>query len=471
MEVRPNFLIWLRDFSTKNMREFFGVIGLIWFKLCGKIPIFLSLFLSLIFLLPIATKFRLSIGQTFLLYFSITLSLSSILLIHVSAYEKILLIFMHYDIANCMFFRSPYAILLFFAEIWYIFTNSWTKNELLMLAFSFISACTTRLSFDAHTEKPFTLKFSFFIGCISAFFVDSIDPVLFMFSFVASLPRRGLPCPPQKLTISNWKTLIYLFLSVGSNGYILYYSTKHGALTLASDAMTSICSNVAIIGAVMTDVASRMLGTSKFSYGFSSSLLICDLAAAILQIIAATQVIFEAIENLIQGIEDDEEGDKMLVILAIGSLAVNIFGALFLDNFETSETKESCSFDGGALTIICELISSSTVVFSSFLMSVFNMKFIDPYMSLLIGILIYIVSFPAMIKSLRILNLRAPFIADYEDLGEKTNSQITGNCFSVSEGRNAMYVKVEGSHIRLNRIIRRFARRHSVSFIAIENVN
>ena len=456
-----------------HMREIFAVVALIWFNFEGKIPIYISLLISIFFILPIYFTLKLSLGQIFLAYFSIALSLSSVLLIQNSTYEKILLIFLHYDIANSMFSHSTFSILLFFSEIWYIFSVNWTKFDFLMLAFNFLSACTMRLALDKDTEKPFTFKIAFLIAFISVLFKSTVNPFYFFFSLFASIPRRGFPCPPQKLTLSNWKSLFYVLLSLSSNGYILYYSTMNNALTLASDALTSMSNIIAILGAITTDVASRMLGTRTFTYGFSSSMVICDLSSAILQILAATQVIFEAIEALLTSdVVEEEEGDSNLIILAVVSLSVNIFGALFMDNFESNgeEEKPSCSLDGGALTIVCELISSAAVVFSAFLMSVFNMKFIDPYMSLLIGVLIYLVSFPSILKAIRILALKSPFTPDYSQLEDQTHSKITGRAFSVSDSMNAMYVKIQGSHIKLNRIIRKFARKHSVYFIAIENV-
>ena len=472
MKERPkSFFFQSLNFGFRYLRELFIIISLIWFRFTGKNPIYISLLISLIFIGPLAFSLKLSIGQIFLAYFSIALSLSSVLLINISSYEQILLIFLHYDIANSMFSHSTFSILLFFSEIWYIFSVNWTKFEFLMLAFNFLSACTMRLSLDRDTQKPFTFENSFLIAFISVLLKSTVNPKFFFFSLAASIPRRGFPCPPQKLTFSNWKSLFYVFLSVSTNGYILYYSTMNGALTLASDALTSMSSNIAILGAITTDVASRMLGTRTFTYGFSSSMVICDFASAILQIIAATKVIFESIENLIIGISDDgEEGDSNLIILAVVSLAVNIFGALFMDNFESNDAEPSCSLDGGALTIVCELISSAAVVFSSFLMSVFNMKFIDPYMSLLIGFLIYIVSMPSIMKTISILGLKSPFTPDYSQLEEATNAKITGNAFSVSDSYNAMYVKVVGSRVKLNRVIRKFARKHSVHFLAIENV-
>ena len=473
MEESQHFSTRCKDFLFKNLREIFGVVGFFWFKYSGEVPIFISLLISIIITIPIAINEKAKIGQVFLMYFSISLTLACTVFIEISVYEKLFQIFIIYDIINSMFKKSVYSVMLFFVEIWFLFSKEWSKFSLLMFSFLFISTCTFRVAIERDTENPITASYAFFISFVTSYFGEKVSIPIFIVSLIASLPRHGLPCPPQKLTVENWKSLFYIVLSVSSNGYILLYSTSHGALTLASDALTSICSNISIIGAVVTDVASRMLGTKHYTYGFSASLAICDLGSALLEVIAATQVIEESIEKFIDKGDKDVEGDKNLIILSIVSLGVNIFGAFFLESCDLNnnqDEKVDCSLDGGALTIICELISSSAVVFSSFLISVFNMTFIDPYVSTMIGVLIWIVTIPSIKNSLKILSLKSEFQPDYDKLAAQTNSEITGCAFSLGNGKSSMTVRVKGSRIRLYKIIRKYAKKHNVGFLTVENV-
>ena len=474
MNENKHFLAKCNDFVLENIRAIFGVTCFVWFKYSGEVPIFISLFISILFTIPIAINEKAKIGQVFLMYFSISLTLSCTVFMDFSVYERLFQIFLLYDIVNSMFRKSVYSVILFFIEIWFLFSKEWTKFSLLMFSFLFVSTCTFRVAIERDTENPITASYVFFISFFTSYFGEKLSIPVFVVSLIASLPRRGLPCPPQKLTVQNWKSLFYIVLSVSSNGYILLYSTSHGALTLASDAMTSICSNISIIGAVVTDVASRMLGTKHYTYGFSASLAICDLGSALLQLVAATQVIEESIDKFIYKGDKEVDGDKNLIILSIVSLGVNIFGAFFLESCDLNNNEEGekadCSLDGGALTIICELISSSAVVFSSFLISVFNMTFIDPYVSTLIGVLIWIVTIPSIKNSVKTLSLKSEFQPDYDKLADQTNSEITGCTFPLGNGRSSMTVRVKGSRIRLYKIIRKYAKKHKVGFLTVENV-
>ncbi|EAY09660.1 cation efflux family protein [Trichomonas vaginalis G3] len=411
------------------------------------------------------------------MYFSIALNLSSCLLLQIKTYDKLILDLLLIDTASTLLRSSVYSIFLICADSFFLFKCNPDQSTLILIIITFISALTFNLATDKYYTKIFSIYPLIFISFLANCFEYRIESSYFLIGAIFSLPRRGFPCKPQKLTFENWKSIIYIIIQFVLNFYTLYYSMTHHALTLMADALSSLANNIAFVGAIVSDVATRMNNTKTFSFGFVSCKPVTDLSAAILQSIVLFRIFIDTINAFI---EEDEitgnDNDPMLLVLSILGLVVTALGVFFVggnddDKNNEKEQKSKCSFDSETLMVLCDLFGSIAVVTSSFLISVFNMKFIDPYVSLFNAVMVSIVTYPSIKDAATILCLKSPFSPDYAKFSQETNLEISGMHYPISDKDNVMEVKVIGkSTPRIIKAIKKFAKLHKVRYLTIERI-
>ena len=412
----------------------------IWFKFKTIIPIYFSIIFSIITLLPFLFQ-NLSFTKLFLLFFSTTLIYSSMILTNFEFSKQIFFTFLHLDLSGSFLSSSSYSMLLFLFElILLFFEENLTRFDLLFLGISYFSAISYQVVFLEKKIKIFTIKTSFLMSIFTVFSEEKINFILFILSLIFSLPRKPIPSAPQALSSYNKKCLIYLFFSTSLNIYCFYFGIINSSLSLSSDAMMSICNNISIFGAIIADVASRMNPSKLFSYGFSRATILCDIFASLLLIITSINVFSSSISTILNFSNNHyNENAIYLILLSLISLIINLIGAMFINNTENL----NCNFnDSASLAIFMDLISSFSVVISSFLVVVFKISFIDPFVSLFIGIILIIASIYPLKNSILILletNLKN---FNFNKFSLKSNSLINGNIWSLTSNKEIITFKI-----------------------------
>lgn len=461
-------------FESHDIKFIVFFLLYLWYLYGENVPIYFSLLLSMIFMIPIAIIYELSIMQTFLAYFSTALSISSSILIQTKPFNRLIIQLMIFDTTHSLATSSVYSIFLMIADLYLLFSIDIKFVSYFMISLCFISCTAFQLATKSQIKSTFSFIATLFIIFIGNVFEYRVDPPIALISLIFSLPRTRFPCSPQRLTLENWRSLIYVTLQFIISFYSLYYSVQHNALTLMADSLSSIANNAAFVGAIISDVVTRMKKTERFSFGFISCKPVGDFAAAIIQLVVLYRIFIDTIVAFLQETPEYEDNDPMFLILPIVSLVLTFLGVIFVGNPDEElkhEKKGTCSFDSETLMVICDLFGSIAVVVSSFLISVFKMKFIDPYVSLFNAIMVSIVTIPSILESGTILCLKSSFVPDYNKLGEDTDTEISGFQCPLSEKRNLMQVRVKSRAPQsIKKILKKYAKMHRVYHLTIEQI-
>lgn len=370
------------------------------------------------------------------------------LLTEFSFLYQIYLIFLHFDLSKCFLTSSSYSSVLFMIEIIFLFLfEQQDKTTYFFLGVSYLSCLTTHLAIGVYKRRVFTISSSLFMTFLALFENKVISCFILGSSLLFSMPRKPIPSAPQALTAQNIKAIIYLVIAFSVNLYCLYFGISHNALSLSSDAMMSICNNISILGSIIADIASRMTPSKKFSFGLSRAPILCDLFASLLLLIAAIDVFTSSIKSILtpnSGI-DEQTNSGFLMVLSLISLLINVIGALVLGSIHIDHGKWVISEGGTTLSILCDMLSSFAVVLSSFLVAVFDIGFIDPFVSVFIGVILIIVSVSSISSSTHVLMQSNNTKLSFEEIQTHFGSYCKGHIWTMNGRENVLTCQLDVS--------------------------
>lgn len=189
-----------------------------------------------------------------------------------------------------------------------------------------------------------------------------------------------------------------------------------GSLALLSDA-AHVFSDFFALG--LSYFALRLAARppdDRHSYGWHRAEVIAALINGVSLLVIAIGIWVEAIERWQSPVEI--KSLEMMIIAAIG-LAVNIIVALILgghdhdhdhDHVHTNQRKSERNLNvhSAYLHVLGDLISSVGVIVAALLIRLTGARWIDPFISILIGVIILVSAYRVLRRSLHILNEGVP---------------------------------------------------------------
>jgi cobalt-zinc-cadmium efflux system protein len=151
------------------------------------------------------------------------------------------------------------------------------------------------------------------------------------------------------------------------------------SLALLSDALHNLGDTTAIFIAFLANLISKKEGTSKKTFGFKRIEILAALFNAIVLVVIIIYLFIEAWHRLRNPMPI--KGLVMLVVAVIGLLA-NLFSVLLLKKHAV----QSINIRTAYLHLIGDTISSFVVIFTAILIYFFNIFWIDPLVTFLLGI-------------------------------------------------------------------------------------
>jgi cobalt-zinc-cadmium efflux system protein len=151
------------------------------------------------------------------------------------------------------------------------------------------------------------------------------------------------------------------------------------SLALLSDALHNLGDTTAIFIAFLANLISKKEGTSKKTFGFKRIEILAALFNAIVLVVIIIYLFIEAWHRLRNPMPI--KGLVMLVVAVIGLLA-NLFSVLLLKKHAV----QSINIRAAYLHLIGDTISSFVVIFTAILIYFFNIFWIDPLVTFLLGI-------------------------------------------------------------------------------------
>ncbi len=151
------------------------------------------------------------------------------------------------------------------------------------------------------------------------------------------------------------------------------------SLALLSDALHNLGDTSAIFIAYMANLISKKEGTSKKTFGFKRIEILAALFNAIVLVVIIIYLFIEAWHRLKNPMPI--KGLVMLIVAVIGLLA-NLISVLLLKKHAV----KSINIRAAYLHLIGDTISSFVVIFTAILIYFFNIFWIDPVVTFLLGI-------------------------------------------------------------------------------------
>jgi cobalt-zinc-cadmium efflux system protein len=151
------------------------------------------------------------------------------------------------------------------------------------------------------------------------------------------------------------------------------------SLALLSDALHNLGDTSAIFIAYLANLISKKEGTSKKTFGFKRIEILAALFNAIVLVVIIIYLFIEAWHRLKNPMPI--KGLVMLIVAVVGLLA-NLFSVLLLKK----HAMQSINIRAAYLHLIGDTISSFVVIFTAILIYFFNIYWIDPLVTFVLGI-------------------------------------------------------------------------------------
>ena len=173
------------------------------------------------------------------------------------------------------------------------------------------------------------------------------------------------------------------------------------SLALLSDALHNLGDTSAIFIAYLANLISKKEGTSKRTFGFKRIEILAALFNAIILVVIIVYLFIEAWQRLKNPMPI--KGLVMLIVAVVGLLA-NLASVLLLKKHAV----QSINIKAAYLHLIGDTISSFVVILTAILIYFFNIYWIDPLVTFLLGIYLLWETFRILKVALDILMQATP---------------------------------------------------------------
>ncbi len=206
-----------------------------------------------------------------------------------------------------------------------------------------------------------------------------------------------------------------LFYSIILNGIIAFTELAGGlfsnSLALISDALHNFSDFIALIISFIAAKVVRWDNNEKKSYGYFRVEILAAFINAMALVLIGVYIIYEAISRLYS---PEEIHSRLMIVIAAIGLVANIFSVLLL----RPHKRENLNAKSAFLHLSTDAAESAAVIVTAILISLFGFRFLDPVISIAIGLLIIKSSWDLLVESANILTEGAPKGIDLNDVAE-----------------------------------------------------
>ncbi len=185
-----------------------------------------------------------------------------------------------------------------------------------------------------------------------------------------------------------------------------------GSLALLSDALHNFSDTISVIISYIALVLSRRANTPERTFGYKRAEVIAALFNAAVLIIISFFLFKEAIERFV---EPPSIHTPTMIIVAVVGLIANLIAVLLLRD----DSKANLNIRSAYLHLISDTISSVGVIVGGIFIYYFQIVWIDPLLTILIGLYILRESYFILKESLNILIQATPLEIDIIEVVSK----------------------------------------------------
>lgn len=194
----------------------------------------------------------------------------------------------------------------------------------------------------------------------------------------------------------------------------MIFAKLAGSTALFADALHSVSDVTSLILSWLAVLVFGLKATRRRTYGFHNTTILASAVNAILLLIAVGIIWFEAIVKLING-KSYVDGDIIIWVALVG-IVINFLSAYFFA--KSGQQEHDLNAKGAYIHLLADAGVSVGVVVSGVLIAFTGWSWIDPIVSVIIGIVIVISSWDVFKQSLNLLLNGVP--AGIDEAGIKT---------------------------------------------------
>lgn len=167
------------------------------------------------------------------------------------------------------------------------------------------------------------------------------------------------------------------------------------SLALLSDAGHNLSDVATLALSLFAFRISKRKATSRYTYGFHKSTILASLINAVILLIAVGSIGWEAIQRFIS--PEETQGGTISIVAGVG-IVINAVSALFF--FRNKE--EDLNVKGAYLHLLLDALVSAGVVVAGFFITYTGLKWIDPFISLVIMAVVIYSTWGLLTESLKL---------------------------------------------------------------------
>lgn len=181
------------------------------------------------------------------------------------------------------------------------------------------------------------------------------------------------------------------------------------SLALLSDALHNLSDTFSIFISYTAMIVGKKKSTSKNTFGYKRIEILAALLNGIILIVISIYLFYEAYQRLID--PQPVQGKTMMIVAIIGLLA-NLISVVLLH----SGSLKNLNIKAAYLHLLGDTLSSVGVIGASILISLFDVYWVDPLLTFLIGIFIVRATYGVLKETVEILMQASPENLDIKEI-------------------------------------------------------
>jgi len=181
------------------------------------------------------------------------------------------------------------------------------------------------------------------------------------------------------------------------------------SLALMSDALHNLSDTFSIFISYMALIIGKKGSTPKNTFGFKRIEILAALLNAIILVGISIFLFYKAYQRLIE--PEPIQGQMMLIVAIIGLLA-NVVSVFLLHG----DSVKNLNIKAAYIHLLGDTLSSVGVIIASILISRFNVYWVDPLLTFLIGIFIIRATYGVLKETVEILMQATPEFLDISEI-------------------------------------------------------
>lgn len=200
-----------------------------------------------------------------------------------------------------------------------------------------------------------------------------------------------------------------------------------GSLSLLSDALHNFSDGVSVILSYIALLLSRKENTPKKTFGYKRAEVLAAFLNSLVLIVISIYLFKEAADRFINPTEIDS---SVMILVALVGLLANTASVFLLHR----DSKENLNIKSAYFHLLSDALSSLGVVIGGIFIWLFDVYWIDPLLTIIIGIYILRESYLILKQSVNILIQATPVNIDFHSVIERVRT--------IPEVRNIHHVHI-----------------------------